>query len=330
MPSSKITRFNKYSLIAPEGRLLQKFSSSSSLLLVGGCGYIGSYLYDRLSELGLEPAVCDRLTRQNPAGIPAVARDYSTLTEDELAQFDAVVWFAGHSSVQQALADPQGALANNCLNLFALAKKLRPSTKLIYASSGSLYSAPVGQSLSPSRESDLAHIPYQNAYDISKFAFDYLAENFLTNFYALRMGTLSGYSKNLRRELLFNAMSLSAATSGKVFVKNRDAYRTVLFLDDLWSLVKALLTTDAAPGVYNAGSLSGTIGEFAEWIAGAWNAEVVDQGNSETYSFLLDTGRMTQLVGESRNHLTVQQRSLEFIQQCRDDSAIEVPAPLLA
>lgn len=154
------------------------------MLLVGGCGYIGSYIYPRLKELGLEPAVCDHLTRQNPANIPAVARDYANLTDEELAQFDAIVWFAGHSSVQQALADPQGALANNCLNLFGLAKKLKPTTKLIYASSGSLYSAPVGQVLSPSRESDLAHIPYQNAYDISKFAFDYLAENFPKILYA--------------------------------------------------------------------------------------------------------------------------------------------------
>ncbi len=301
---------------------MQNFPASASVLLVGGCGYIGSYLFPRLKELGLDPAVCDHLTRQNPAGIPAVARDYSTLTESELAQFDAIVWFAGHSSVQQALADPQGALANNCLNLFSLAKKLKPSTKLIYASSGSLYSAPVGQPLTPSSESDLAHIPYQNAYDISKFAFDYLAENFLSNFYALRMGTLSGYSQNLRRELLFNAMSLSAATSGKVIVKNRNAYRTILFLEDLWLLVKAMLTTDVAPGVYNVGSTSGTIGEFATWIADAWGAEVVDQGNSETYSFLLDVGRMDQLIGKQRIQSSVQQRSLDFIQQCRDHAAI--------
>ncbi len=71
-------------------------------------------------------------------------------------------------------------------------------------------------------------------------------------------------------------MSLSAATGGKVFVKNRVAYRPILFLDDLWLLVKALLTTDASPGVYNAGSISGTIGEFAGWIAEARGAQVVD------------------------------------------------------
>jgi nucleoside-diphosphate-sugar epimerase len=261
--------------------------------------------------------VCDHLARGNPLNVPVMVRDYATLTADELASYDAVVWFAGHSSVQQSVADPEGALANNCLNLLSFAKRLKPSTRLIYASSGSLYSAQVGIPLSPSREIDLAHIPYQNAYDISKFAFDYLAEHFLSNFYALRMGTLSGFSPNLRKELLFNSMSIAAATTGKVYLKNRDAYRTVLYLDDLWLLVRTLLTTDASPGVYNVGSVSGTIGQFAEWIASAWGAEVVDQGVSETYSFLLDTGRMDALLSSSRPLLSVAERSRQFMEQFR-------------
>jgi len=296
---------------------LTSLDPSLSVLLVGGCGYIGSYLYENLTSAGLEPIVCDHLTRGNPASIPVINRDYASLTQEELAKFDAIVWFAGHSSVQQAVADPEGALANNCLNLFTFAKKLKPETKLIYASSGSLYSSPVGGPLSPSKESGLAHIPFQNSYDISKFAFDYLAEHFLSNFYALRMGTLSGFSSNLRKELLFNAMSLAAANSGKVLLKNRDAFRTVLFLDDLLLLVKTMLSGKAVPGVYNAGSTSGTIGQFADSIAAAWGAEVVDQGKSETYSFLLDTSRMDQLLNQDRQTLSIEQRSREFVSRCR-------------
>lgn len=290
---------------------------SPSVLLVGGCGYIGSYIYSQLVKEGIALTVCDRLSRGNPLKIPVLACDYSSLTPEDLASYDAVVWFAGHSSVQQSVEDPQGALANNCLNLLKFARLLKPSTRLIYASSGSLYSSPVGTHLSPSRETDLVHIPYQNAYDISKFAFDYLAENFLSNFYALRMGTLSGFSPNLRKELLFNSMSIAAATTGKVNLKNRDAYRTVLYLEDLWLFVKRLLTTDVEPGVYNVGSVSATIGQFAEMIATAWGAEVVDQGSSETYSFLLDTSRMNLLLPHNLPSQSVADRSLEFVRHYR-------------
>lgn len=289
-------------------------TSSPSLLLVGGCGYIGSFLYYRLVGDGLQPAVCDYLARGIPTEMPVTVQDYDLLTEDELAGFDVVLWFAGHSSVQLSNADPRGALANNCLNLFTFAKKLKPTTRLIYASTGSLYSAPVGESISPSRESDLIRIPDQNAYDVSKFAFDYIAEHFLSNFYALRMGTLAGFSPNLRKELLFNAMSIDASTNGKIYLKNRDAYRTVLFLDDLWNLLRILVKTDATPGVYNVGSVSGTIGQFAEWIASAWNADIVDEGKSETYSFLLDTSQMDALLARDTRPPSVIERSHEFIE----------------
>jgi nucleoside-diphosphate-sugar epimerase len=280
-----------------------------SILLVGGCGYIGSYLYKNLCGLETDLVVVDDLRRKNPATVPTLTRDYSSLSETELERFDIVIWFAGHSSVQLAQSDPQGALANNCLNLFSFAKKLNPSARLIYASSGSLYSSKKESKCIPSAENDLVSIPYQNSYDISKFAFDYLAGHFLKNCFALRMGTLAGFSPNLRSELLFNAMNISAFSVGKVFVKNRDAGRTILFLDDLWLLIKELIEKNAEPGVYNAGSLSGTIGDFAKDIADTWGAEVVDEGESETYSFMLDTTRMDFLIKDTRSATSLTQRS---------------------
>ena len=134
----------------------------------------------------------------------------------------AVLWFGGHSSVTQSIQDPNGAVTNNCLNLFSFAKKLHPDTKFIYASTASLYSV-TGKKVEPSSEAIEANIPSQNPYDMSKFAFDFLAKNFIENFYALRMGTLAGYSPNLRQELVFNAMNLSAVRKGEVRLKNSES-----------------------------------------------------------------------------------------------------------
>jgi nucleoside-diphosphate-sugar epimerase len=167
----------------------------------------------------------------------------------------------------------------------------------------------------PASESFLASIPSQNAYDISKFAFDYLAKNFLGNFYALRMGTLSGYSPNLRPELVFNAMNLAAVTTGRVHLRNSDSYRTLLFLSDLWALVRKLIITQQQPGVYNAGSLSFRMGELAHLIASSWNAQVVQEGDSDSYSFLLDTARMNAICGNELASSDLSQRCSEFIQQ---------------
>ncbi len=289
-------------------------AAAQKILLIGGCGYIGSYLYQRLERAGFSVTVVDLLKRGNPLGLAVLQQDYADLEDDFLQQFDAVLWFGGHSSVGESMTDPDGAVANNCLNLFSFAKRLPARTKLIYASSGSLYSTK-SPNVVPASESSLASIPSQNAYDISKFAFDYLAKSFLGNFYALRMGTLSGYSANLRPELVFNAMNIAAVTTGRVHLKNSDSHRTILFLSDLWALVRKLLVTQQQPGVYNAGSLSFKLGELAHGIASTWNAQVMYEGDSETYSFLLDTTRMKAICGNDLVSTDLSQRCREFIDQ---------------
>ncbi len=289
-------------------------SASQKILLIGGCGYIGCYLYQQLERAGFAVTVVDQLKRGNPLGLNVIEDDYANLQQDFLGQFDAVLWFGGHSSVGQSMADPDGAVVNNCLNLFSFAKRLTGRTKLIYASSGSLYSTKSAL-LVPASESSLASIPSQNAYDISKFAFDYLAKSFLSNSFALRMGTVSGYSPNLRPELVFNAMNLAAVTAGRVQLKNSDSHRTILFLSDLWVLVRKLLVTTQQPGVYNAGSLSFKMGELAHGIASTWNAQVMYEGDSETYSFLLDTTRMKAICGNDLSVTKLSQRCHEFIKQ---------------
>jgi UDP-glucose 4-epimerase len=291
------------------------------VLLIGGCGYIGSFLYKKLYLEGINVNVCDQLTRGNKLEISIDPKNYKDLDRNYLNSHDLVIWFAGHSSVPQSIQDPNAALENNCINLYELGKKLDNTTKLIYASSASLYSK-TGISIDPAKESDLVNIPYQNAYDVSKFAFDYIAENFLDNFYSLRMGTVSGYSDNLRPELLFNSMSLSAHGSKKVFVKNKDSFRTILFLEDLWLFIRQILINEIPFGFYNLGSISGSIGEFAQGIASAWNAEVIDQGESKTYSFLLDTSRMNQYVKKQYSLDSLPELSKEFILKASQNHAI--------
>ena len=283
---------------------------SKNVLLVGGCGYIGTFLRSKLSENDCTVVVCDMLKRGNPLNIEIINKDYAGLDNLELKNYDAVLWFAGHSSVALATNDPEGALKNNCLNLYSFAQKLPANTKLIYASSASLYSKREINNASSSEES-LINIPSQNSYDISKFAFDYIAKGFLKNFYGLRMGTLSGYSPNLRPELVFNAMNISAKKNGIVRLKNASSNRTILFLDDLWILIKQLIFMDHPPGFINAGSLNCNLGQLAHQIAEVWGAKVIDYGNSDTYSFLLDTSLMKSIC---RKEL----KPRDFSQVCHD------------
>jgi hypothetical protein len=110
-------------------------------------------------------------------------------------------------------------------------------------------------------------------------------------------------------------MNLSAANTGQVRLKNSDSLRTILFLADLWTLVRTLLLEQHPPGFYNAGSMSFKMGELAQSIAHTWNAEVIDEGASETYSFMLDTSKMKNVCTSNLVTHSIEHHCQTFIQQ---------------
>lgn len=292
------------------------------VLLVGGCGYVGSYLYDKLKELDFDVKVSDIFTRGNPMGIQVAFANYALISIDDLAGFDAVLWFGGHSSVPSAVSDPIGALENNAMELYKFRLRLPERCRFIYASTASLYSINGKKPTKLfSNEESLVSIPAQNPYDCSKFIFDYISEKFLPPCYCLRMGTLAGFSPNLRKELLFNAMSLSASTRRQIYLRNATAQRTILYLADLWTVVYEILVGEQEAGVFNVGSYSGSIGEFAESIANAWDAEIVRQDDTPTYSFMLDTSRIKSFCGDFLVSESLADMSRRFVEQYRKAGA---------
>lgn len=264
---------------------------SNPCVLLIGAGYVGAYLAQRLQQDGVDLQVCDR---QSWPGVH-LPLDYDQLSATQLAPYSHVLWFAGHSSVAQSVADPLAAARNNCVHLFELAQRLAAHTHFIYASSASLYSS---DAMAPRRavESDLIH-PGSNAYDTSKFAFDYLAKGFLSGFTGLRMGTLCGFSPRMRPELIFNQMNITALRDKVVRVANPKRHRSILFLSDLYQVVRACVALpQAVNGFINLASLNLTIGEIAQRIADHHRVPVQTMPDSPTYSFTMDTQRAQQVL----------------------------------
>jgi UDP-glucose 4-epimerase len=274
----------------------------SRILLVGGSGYIGSYLQNKLTADGYAFDVCDLGWRGHVLGPVLFACDYAALANETVAGYSHILWFAGHSSVGAAVADPHGALMNNCINLVALRARMAPGARLIYASSASLYSSPPSSRPHDpplARENDRI-VAGTNAYDMSKFCFDYMAQGFLKNFIGLRLGTVCGYSPNLRPELIFNAMNIAAIEEGRVRVGNREAYRSIVFLDDLYDVVDACMNRGGlADGFVNVASATATIGEIAIAVARAYCVAIEELPRSRTYSFRLSTDKAVRELGVS-------------------------------
>lgn len=283
-------------------------------LLVIGFGYVGSYLVERFLREGHEIVICDPKIMEVPEGVRLLACRYQELPDVELAGVDRILWFAGHSSVGLSISDPDGALVNNCLDLLTLARRKASTTRLIYASTASLYSTaqqPGDPPPAPVPEERTLLNPI-NPYDCSKIAFDTLASCFAQNLTGLRMGTVSGWSPHLRRELVFNAMNISAIETGSLNVSNAYASRSILFLDDLADLISALIrANEPVPRIVNAASVSLTIGELGQAIAEHYGVKVNEGPSSPTYSFRIDTTLAGKLAGNVRP-LSLSDRCTEF------------------
>ncbi|MET0407594.1 MAG: NAD(P)-dependent oxidoreductase [Hyphomicrobium sp.] len=269
-------------------------------LLLVGHGYVGAYLLPILTRSGLDVSVCDQNVERLVGVRNAMRCRYQELTIADLADFDVILWFAGHSSVPMSLRDPDGALANNCLDLLHFARRKPLNTRLIYASTASVYSVMASEDGTPpaSLDESETRLDPVNPYDCSKISIDALARCFANAITGVRLGTVCGTSPFLRGELIFNAMNIAAMRDGFVQVRNRNSFRNILFLDDLaFYLLRLVELADDLPPILNTGSFNTSIGALADAIADFYGVPVVDHGSAVTYTFQMNCAKIQSLCG---------------------------------
>jgi nucleoside-diphosphate-sugar epimerase len=273
--------------------------SEIKVCLIGSSGYVGSFLFEQLENLlkerliGIDP-------RQTYATPNRIRSTHQELASSFFADFDVVLFFGGVSSVGQANSNPSDAFRENTLGLHELFLKLSPKTKLIYASSASVYSQ--GQRPQTASSEDDPVLGNSNSYDATKLAGELsLIGQPGCSHTGLRMGTVSGVSPSMRWDLVFNAMVRSATEQGVVRVSNPEAHRSILFLTDLLgSLIGLMNRADDPPRILNLASHSSTIGELGREIAEILGAKVLTEDSSPTYDFLTDMrlSRTISTIGE--------------------------------
>ena len=217
-----------------------------NIILIGGCGYIGSKLHAHLVRAKHTVHVIDSEYRGNPAGISHLRGDYRDFIRFDAD--DAVIWLAGHSSVQRCLDQPWKAFDNNLSGLVRLARCLE-GQPLIYASSASVYAIKDGRAT--------------NMYDYTKAAADEALRLLYPSSFGLRFGTVCGSSPNLREELMVNSMVKSAVIDGVVRYRNPTAWRPVLDISDLCRGVDQILKGNVSPGTHNLCSYRDTVAGYA-------------------------------------------------------------------
>lgn len=279
-----------------------------STIIVGGNGYIGSELQNRIKADVIDIGWYGSKK----------CLDYN------IRNYENIILLAGHSSMWMCEKDPEFSWENNVELFRRIVKDLKQDQNLIYASSASVY----GSVDHRAEEIDAVAMPLKH-YDLQKLTLDLIASKEILdgkNIIGLRFGTVNGLSPNTRIDLMINSMVYTAINENVVRAANIDKKRSLLFLSDLCEGMKLILN-NPKPGIYNLASVDVTVGEVAGSVANILNVPVsTNHSHNNPYSFSLNCAKFIRTFGEYRfdtieNVISVLASSIDSVKVTRRDQA---------
>lgn len=239
------------------------------ILIAGGAGYVGSALIPKLIERGYDVDVIDVLWFGNrlPNEAHIIEKDIFDLTEDDLNEYEQVVFLGGLSNDPMAEYSPAknfifNAAAPAYLAYIAKNAKVR---RFIYAGTCSVYGYTVNEFYD---ETSPAVSSYP--YGISKLQgeqsiLQLIDDNFSA--ISLRKGTICGYSPRMRLDLVVNTMFKTALMNGEIIVNNPAIWRPILSIQDAISAyIRAIEANQDISGIFNVASGNYTVGEIGDIV----------------------------------------------------------------
>jgi nucleoside-diphosphate-sugar epimerase len=256
------------------------------ILIIGGCGYIGSALHRHLIQNLHQVHTVDLEWFGNVTCTNNICVDYKYLSRSYFQKYDVIIVLAGHSSVPMCKDDRKSSFLNNVVNFVDLLDKL-DNQKLIYASSSSIY----GNTHDIAAPENWERYDPKTFYDLQKQEIDYYAQLSDVESYGLRFGTVNGWSPNLRTDIMLNKMYQCALEDNEIFVFNKHIYRPILGIQDLVRAVEAIILGDDHRGIYNLASFNASVEEIANSINRVMGGgvKITDKGVAPTYNFSIST-----------------------------------------
>ena len=258
------------------------------ITIIGGCGYIGSKLFLYLKDRHVVNTI-DTEWFGNTVNPNNLCIDY-TLTDKCVHQdCDVIILLAGHSSVPMCINNRMESFKNNVQNFVQLLGRIEGTkTKLIYASSSSIY----GDTKNRSVNEEWRPLGPKNYYDLQKQEIDFYASLSDVEFYGLRLGTVNGWSPNLRVDIMLNQMYRSAVAEEHICVFNKEIFRPILGIEDLCRAVDVIIDGGDHRGIYNLASFNTSVKQLSERLSATFrNVEIIDKGNTPSYNFSIDTSK---------------------------------------
>lgn len=248
------------------GNHAQPAGRAGRVLVVGGAGYLGSVLTQRLLLRGFRVRVLDSFiygrrsleSLSNNPNLEIVEGDLRNIHTcvNSLKDTDAVILLAAIVGDPASKVRPTETIETNVLAAQALASacKLHHINRFLYASTCSVYGIGADQL------DEQASLNPVSLYARTKIESEKIILGMGDGYFSptiLRMGTLYGYSPRMRFDLVVNTMSMKSFTEGKIQVFGGRQWRPLLGVEDAADVYIRCLEADlqdVGNQVFNVGS----------------------------------------------------------------------------
>ena len=217
-----------------------------NVLVVGGAGYVGGGIVDKLKEnhsvTVYDSLIYEESYRKDVKFVYGDIRDHEKLLE-LLNSNDAVIWLAALVGDGACAINPELTFQINSESVKFLAENFKK--RIVFLSTCSVYGAQEGMLNESSSINPLSE------YASSKVQAEEYLQN--SNSIVFRLGTLFGISdefSRIRLDLVVNILVTKALSEGKLTVFGGDQWRPLLHVNDVANAINHTLETEVT-GVFN-------------------------------------------------------------------------------
>ena len=266
-----------------------------SILITGGCGYVGTKLTEAaLTRTRDEVTVLDAQwfgnhLPPNPR-LTVLKHDIRQIDEIDLAPYDTIFHLANIANDPSVELNPYASWEVNVLATMCLVERAARQGvgQIVFASSASVY----GVKTEPDVTEDLELVPISE-YNKTKMVAERVVLSYGDRLVTtiVRPATVCGPSPRMRLDLTVNLLTMQALTNGAMTVLGGSQIRPNIHIDDLVD-VYLFARERRLAGVFNAGFENLSVLEIAERIASRVAAEVKILPSSDPRSYRVCSDRL--------------------------------------
>jgi nucleoside-diphosphate-sugar epimerase len=292
------------------------------IIILGGCGYVGSVLVKKLLDQKHNILVIDTQWFGNhlipSSNLNIIKSDIRDLKNISFKGYETIIHLANIANDPASELNPNFSWEINVLATQQIITKAIDEgiKKFIYASSGSVYGVKKEKKVTEK----LSLVPL-SIYNKTKM----IAERVLVSFdkkikvYIIRPATVCGISPRMRLDLTVNMLTIQALTKNKITIFGGKQKRPNIHIQDLTDVFIHFLNKKIGAGIYNAGFENLSIIDIAKIIQKKISCKIEIRKTNDIRSYNLDSTKLTK-TGFKKNFTIT--NAIDEIKQAFDNKKI--------